>query len=54
VAQRVIGPEDFVADDDEVERRVFKLARRLSGVERQGAALEARVDIAIIHEYEQW
>jgi hypothetical protein len=57
-AQWVLGPEDFIADDDEAEWRAFELVRRLSEVEaeaaRQRAALEACVDIALVREYEQW
>jgi hypothetical protein len=56
--QRVLGSKDFIIDDDEAERRAFKLARRLSQVEaeeaRQRAALEARTDVALVREYEQW
>jgi hypothetical protein len=50
-AQRVLGPEDLIAADDEAEWRAFELARHLSELEaeaaRQRAALEACVD-------EQW
>jgi hypothetical protein len=56
--QRVLGQEDFIVDDEETERRAFKLARRLSEVEaeaaRQRAALEARVDITLVRKYELW
>jgi hypothetical protein len=56
-AQRVLGPEDFIAEDDEAERRAFELACRLSEVEaeaaRQRAALDARNDVALVREYEQ-
>jgi hypothetical protein len=45
VAQRVSGPEEFVAADDEAGRRAFELARRLSDVKaeakQQRAELEA-------------
>jgi hypothetical protein len=34
-AQRVIGPEDFVADNNEAERRAFELVRHLSEVEAE-------------------
>jgi RecB family endonuclease NucS len=44
-AQWIIGPVDFVADDDEAERHAFELARRLSEVEAEAAQLR---------EYEQW
>jgi hypothetical protein len=51
-------PEDFIANDDEAEQRAFELTRRLSEVEakaaRQWAALEARTDVALVREYEQW
>jgi hypothetical protein len=56
--QRVLGPEDFIIDDDEAERRAFELVHRLSRVKaeaaRQRAALEARTNIALVREYEQW
>jgi hypothetical protein len=56
--QQVIAPEDFVANNDEAERRAFELVRRLSEVEAealwQRGAMEARVDVAVVHEYEQW
>jgi hypothetical protein len=45
VEQRFIGQEDFVAADDDAERRVIELAKRLSDKEaeakRQRDELEA-------------
>jgi hypothetical protein len=56
VAHWVLGLENFVADD-EVECRAFELTKRLSSeepAERRRDELEARLDITIVHEYEQW
>jgi hypothetical protein len=57
-AQWVLGPEDFIATDDEPKRRAFELSWCLSEVEvdaaRQRAELEARIDVALVYEYEQW
>jgi hypothetical protein len=56
--QRVLGLEDFIAEDDEAERRAFELVCRLSELEaeaaRQPAVLDARTDITLLYEYEQW
>jgi hypothetical protein len=56
LAQRGLGPEDFIVNSDEAERR--ELACRLSvvdaGAAQQRAALEARTDIALVCEYEPW
>jgi hypothetical protein len=56
--QWVLGPEDCIAEDDEAERRAFELACRLSELEaeaaRQRATLDARSDVALVREYEQW
>jgi hypothetical protein len=56
-AQRVLGLEDFIANNDEAEL-VFKLARRLveleAGAARQRAALDARTDSALVREYKKW
>jgi hypothetical protein len=35
-AQRVLGPKDFIAIDDEAERRAFELAHHLRGRGRGG------------------
>jgi hypothetical protein len=35
LAQRVIGSENFVVNDNEAERRAFELARHLSEVEAE-------------------
>jgi hypothetical protein len=57
VAHWVLSLENFVADD-EVECRAFELTKRLSSeepeAERRRDELEARLDITIVHEYEQW
>jgi hypothetical protein len=57
-AQRVLGLEDFITDDDKAEQSAFELARHLSEVDaevaRQRAALEARVNFAVVRKYEQW
>jgi hypothetical protein len=56
--QHVLGPKDFIADDDEAERHAFELAHRLWEVEakaaRQWAALEARTIVTLVRDYEQW
>jgi hypothetical protein len=57
-AQRVLGLDDFITDDEEAKQHAFELARHLSEVEaeaaRQWAALEARTDVTLIREYERW
>jgi hypothetical protein len=54
--QHVLGPEKFIAADDEAKRCACELARCLSEVEaeaaRQRAALESRVDVALVREYD--
>jgi hypothetical protein len=53
LAQRGLGPEDFIVNSDEAERR--ELACLLSvvdaGAARQHAALEARTDIAVVTQH---
>jgi hypothetical protein len=57
LAQRVLGLEDFIAEDEEAERSTFELARRLLEVEAkaawQRATLDACTDVTLVRENEQ-
>jgi hypothetical protein len=57
VEQRVLGPKNFITDD-EAERRAFEIAKRLLEEEAKAKQrrdkLEACLKISVIREYEQW
>jgi hypothetical protein len=55
--QRVVGQEDFVADDD-AERRTLVLRSRLpekaAEAEQEREEKEARAAVMLMHEYKVW